>query len=228
VNAVTRDGRTAIREAALIGATELVRVLLNRSANLELSATEFQDTPLICAAEKGHIAVVELLLGAGADPNAQQSGGWSAIHYALLKRNEDMASIILEHSPNLNLSTITGVRPLHLAAMHGLTATTCSLLDRGAEIDATDNSGLTALWVAVQAGKLETVKTLVSRGARTDVVDRVQGHSLLDVAKMAGHTYVYLWLNQHEGGRRAVCASDGDKEEGAGVMGISGTLSTNR
>jgi len=117
-NAVARDGSTAVREAAMIGSTEVLTLLIAAGADLELCHSKTRDTPLIRAAAKGHPEAVTLLLEAGADVNAQQVGGWSALHYALQSRNEGLALMILQYSPNHNISIVTGVKPLHLAAIY--------------------------------------------------------------------------------------------------------------
>ncbi|KAK3304902.1 ankyrin repeat-containing domain protein [Chaetomium strumarium] len=79
--------------------------------------------------------------------------------------------------------------------MYGLASMVSELLAHGAEIDAEDRHGLTPLLVAVQRGNLEAVQTFVSRGAKTDITDD-QGHSLLDIARILGHTNTYLWLER--------------------------------
>jgi ankyrin repeat protein len=202
VNATTRDGRTAVQEAAKIGATDIVELLIKRGADLEISPSKHADTPLISAAAKGHTATVKALLTAGANIRAAQSGGWTALHYALLNKNSEMACMILEYSPDTNASTMGGTRALHLAALAGMTSVASLLLDMGAEEDAVDSGGLTALRVAVQAGELEMVKLLVERGAKPDVVDGWHQHTLMDVALIQGHTSVYLYLQQLLADRR--------------------------
>lgn len=54
------------------------------------------------------------------------------------------------------------------------------LLDQGAEIDAEECHGLTPF---------------VSRDANTAITDD-QGNSLLDIARILGHTNIYLWLER--------------------------------
>lgn len=192
-DAVTRSGSTAVREAALLGSVGVLTLLIERGVDLEVCPHNTLDTPLICAAAKGHSEAAKLLLRAGANVNAQQHGGWAPLHYALQGRNEGMVREILQYSPDSNISTATGVRPLHLAAMYGLASVVGELVVHGAAIDAEDRHGLTPLRVAVQAGDLETVQTFVSKGANVAIKDD-QDLSLLDVARQLGHTNVYLWL----------------------------------
>lgn len=193
VNITSFLGSTPLREAAAIGAVKLVQFLLESGADLELAPHEHRDTPLITAAAKNHLEVVNLLLAAGANTRAQTNGGWSPLHYALFSKNKDMAIEILQHNPDVNSSTIVGLRPLHLAAIAGFPAICAQMLDLGAEMDATDDGGVTALRAAVQEGQLEVVKFLVENGSRTDVL-AADRHSLCDMALIFGQEAVYQYL----------------------------------
>jgi ankyrin repeat protein len=196
VNSVNIEGITPLKEAAQIGATEVVELFIERGANLDLAPYVIKDGPLIVAGANDYIEVVRLLLKAGANCRAQQSGGWSCLHYALLNKNREMAALVLEHSPDVNASTPVGLRPLHLACMAGFVDICSQLMDLGAEVEAKDSGGLTALRVAVQAGQLEVVKILIKRGARTDTVGTKDGHSLMEVALILGHVSVYQYLEE--------------------------------
>jgi len=198
VNATTGKGVTAFREAALIGANELVRLLLERGADPDIMPFDFQDPPLLAAASRSHTEIVKLLLDVGANVNAQQSGGWSALHYALLNKSMKTIALILDHSPNVNAATKAHLRPLHLAAITGFIDVGLDLLSRGAEIDAANDGGLTALRVAVQHGEFETVKMLVERGARSDLVAHKDKLSLIDVALVEGHLNIAHYLQQQQ------------------------------
>jgi ankyrin repeat protein len=194
-NAAIRTGSTAVREAAIIGSTGVLALLIAKGANLELCPPATRDTALICAASKGHYEAVRLLVEGGANINAQQNGGWAALHYALHNKDEGMFRLLLQHSADTNIATTTGRRPLHFAALRGLTAQAEDLLGRGAHMDPTDRHGLTPLLLAVQAGNLETVQLLVNRGARTDITD-TRRQTLLNVAYNSGRRDVHAWLAQ--------------------------------
>lgn len=194
INSTTSGGSTALREASRMNDVEAVKILIERGADLDLVTSELHDGPLVIAAAKGHSDIVGLLLSTGANTNAQQSGGWAPLHYALLNKDEDMAVNILDYQPDINLPTRAGaVMPLHLAATAGLTKVATRLLDLGADLEAIAGGGLTALRLAVQDGNLETVKMLVERGAVVDSVG-ADNYSVLEVALAKGHVSIYQFL----------------------------------
>jgi len=63
---------TAIFYAASSGSCELLQYLVDNSANVK-DQSYFKATPLMFAAENGHIEAVKLLLSLGADPNAKMA-----------------------------------------------------------------------------------------------------------------------------------------------------------
>lgn len=98
----TNDGTTPLGLAAQVGWLEGATQLLARGARVDL-ANQRGETPLILAVQSSHlplpdrIAMVELLLGQGADPNRQDSfAGYSALDYARQDRRSPEIVRILE------------------------------------------------------------------------------------------------------------------------------------
>jgi uncharacterized protein len=77
-----RQGVTPLSLAAQLGWTDGAELLIGRRASVDL-ANSRGETPLIFAVHKRDIAMVRLLLAAGADPKrTDSSAGYSAIDYA--------------------------------------------------------------------------------------------------------------------------------------------------
>lgn len=55
---------------------------------------------------------VEQAIKAGADINAQDSIGWTAIHFAVCTRDKNLVELLLEKSVNLDLCSVNGRTPL--------------------------------------------------------------------------------------------------------------------
>jgi len=71
VNARAHDGGTALMLAASCGDEEIVRLLLNKGADVSGHYVATGKTAADLAAEKGHTAIIELLKAAGgADTSA--------------------------------------------------------------------------------------------------------------------------------------------------------------
>lgn len=87
-----RQGVTPLSLAAQLGWTDGAQLLLSRGASVDL-ANGRGETPLIFAVHKRDMAMVRLLVGAGADPNrSDSSAGYSALDYA--KQDARSAQIV--------------------------------------------------------------------------------------------------------------------------------------
>ena len=134
-----------------------------------LGAQRPAPSPVADAAERGDIAAVRELLKDGADVNAAQGDGMSALHWAAERGEAELAEVLLYAGANVQATTRIGqYTPLHIAGKNGSAAVARALLKAGADVNVkTTNSGVTPLHMAASSGSAETVSALID--ARADV-----------------------------------------------------------
>ena len=93
------DGWTALHLAAAFGTPEAVQLLLDRGAPVDAVSTNAQkNQPLHAALALGrNPETIQILLKAGADPNARQTGGYTAIFSAAAANRRDLVELLVAH-----------------------------------------------------------------------------------------------------------------------------------
>jgi ankyrin repeat protein len=157
--------------------------LTNRADVKALSI--YDETPLQVAAACGKADLAELLLAAGANPNARaDANSFTPLHFAAEDGSRDVVERLLAHGADPNSTAVAGQRgvtPLMLAATYGHDTTAELLLQHKAEPNPKDASGRTALFRAVEAKHVAVVKTLLVHGADPDT-KRSDGFPVLFIA----------------------------------------------
>ncbi|KAI9765621.1 MAG: hypothetical protein M1839_005415 [Geoglossum umbratile] len=125
---------TPLHEAAWGGHTEVVKLLIEKGADINIgSSYKAPHTPLHTAAEEGHYKVVELLLHKGADVNAG-APRHTPLHKAAAKGRSAVANLLLENGADINAGA-PRFTPLGKALERGQFAVVGLLLGRGAKAE---------------------------------------------------------------------------------------------
>lgn len=82
VNAKDHVGGTALSQAALRGSTDIARLLIERGADVHVKVSRWELTPLIMAAQRESVEMVDLLLAKGAPVDGKDITGATAIMWA--------------------------------------------------------------------------------------------------------------------------------------------------
>ncbi len=164
--ALSAEGQ--IIDAARSGDVDALRSLLAEGADANTTQGDGM-TALHWAAERGHSAVAELLLSAGADGEAQtRVGSYTPLHLASRSGYGPIVRTLLDAGADPDATTTnTGVTPLHLAAgAVGGADAVAALLERGATVDAREaSSGQTPLMFASAYNRSEAVVVLLQHDA---------------------------------------------------------------
>ena len=134
-------------------------------------------------------AGVGRLLRTGADVNAAQVDGTTALHWAAYHDDAEAVALLVRAGANVNAPNRYGVPPLAQACTNGNAAIVKLLLEAGANANATLKGGESMLMLAARSGNVEGVKALLARDARPESRERL-GQTALMWAAAGGHTAV--------------------------------------
>src|SRR6185503_17562450 len=150
------------------------------SAALTASIAASGPSDIADAAQAKNAAAVKELLKKGADVNAAQGDGMTALHWAALNGDAEVAQMLLYAGANVGAKTrIGGYTPLHLAAQVGNAGVMAPLVAAGAQVGATTSTGTTALMQAAHSGSTESVRILLENGADPNAKETANGQSAL-------------------------------------------------
>lgn len=155
---------------------------------LSLSGSAFAAS-LPDAAEQRDKAGVRTLLQTGADANAAQVDGTTALHWAAYHDDAEMVGLLVRAGANVNAVNRYGASALAEACTNGNAAIVKLLLESGADANTRMKGGETALMLASRSGNPETVEALLAHGATPHQRER-RDQTALMWAAAAGHAQV--------------------------------------
>ena len=118
------------------------------------------------AAMQGDRTGVKTLLQQGGDVNAAQGDGMTALHWAAMKNDAELAQMLVYAGANVKATTRLGANtPLVIAARNGNAEVVQVLLRASADAKAATSTGTTPLMLASASGSVEAVKALLAAGA---------------------------------------------------------------
>ncbi|TDI43981.1 MAG: ankyrin repeat domain-containing protein [Acidobacteria bacterium] len=130
-------------------------------------------SPVADFATHGDRDAVRTLLQQGADVNAAQGDGMTALHWAAELGDAEMAEMLVYAGANVEAETRVGhYTPLHVACRNASAAVAEILLEAGSNVMArTMPAGSTPLHLAAASGSADIVRSLSSRGAEVNAKD---------------------------------------------------------
>ncbi|RBQ78853.1 hypothetical protein FVER14953_13540 [Fusarium verticillioides] len=132
--------QTALWHAVSYGDLDLVKLLLQNKA-LQSTGGE----PALCAAVSNqHLAITDLLLQHGADPDERDSKRRSPLQIACRQDNHEIVALLMRHGVNADVLDTAGKIELAFATLRGNVALVKVLLENGANPRAKCANGKTA------------------------------------------------------------------------------------
>ncbi|XP_078608742.1 transient receptor potential cation channel subfamily A member 1-like [Branchiostoma floridae x Branchiostoma japonicum] len=222
VSMTQRDsrGRTILHHA--VANQEALQFLLESGRTTDLLEVADEDgcTALLLAAEGGYTESVSSLLVAGANREAADKNGQTALHKSAgrghynvvdaILTSEDMADGVAGlvddirdtndvTSRLVNTLDRQGRKPLHMAAEKGQEKIVRLLLEKNTSINKT-RDGRSPLDLAAESGSAETVETLISAHRQSLAWTDKQGDTPLHAAARKNHAHLIpLLLKEKEG-----------------------------
>lgn len=182
------------------GNRQKVRELLSLGVNVNRPLIAPNDTddeisifyPLIHAAARNHIDMVQDILAAGADVNVQRQNGDTALIAAAIEGNPETTQLLLQAGADVHATGYDGATALHNATLPeteadrpGALAVMRLLLEHGVPINAQDSYGDTALMQCVRDNFIEGARLLLEHSADPTLRDKT-GKSPLEYAEQKG------------------------------------------
>ena len=207
VNLKEHNGQMPLHSAiALYGSIDCSLSLLSAGADVNAKYKK-EETPL----SVGTVQIIELLLEKGANVNAFDSLGRSALYHAAERGNNAVLQLLLSRGADVNAvnpnkkeySLIEAVSSTHEECME-------ILLQAGADVNALNSRNETALMRAAFGNRLDFVKLLLQAGAEVRIIHEA-GCSTLQIYVI---THLFSWLPKCDTEMVRFLHAAGEKKEG--------------
>jgi uncharacterized protein len=170
VNGRSRDGSTALLWAAHWNDLETADLLIRAGGNVNLT-NDLRMTALALACTNRNAALVERLLGAGADPNAAIATGETPVMTCAATGTNEAVRLLLAKGAQVNArEPVQHQTALMWAASGRHPDVVRTLIGHGADLLARTQKGFTALHFAAREGDIDSAKLLLAAGMDIDVV----------------------------------------------------------
>ncbi|KAM8954859.1 E3 ubiquitin-protein ligase MIB2 isoform 3-T3 [Lycaon pictus] len=186
------QGRTALQVAAYLGQVELVRLLLQARAGMDLADDE-GNTALHYAALGNQPEAARLLLSSGCGANALNSTRSAALHVAVQRGFLEVVKVLCERGCDVNLPDAHADTPLHCAISAGAGASgIVEVLTEvpGVDVTATNSQGFTLLHHASLKGHTLAVRRILARARQLVDAKKEDGFTALHLAALNNHREV--------------------------------------
>ncbi|XP_061456811.1 E3 ubiquitin-protein ligase MIB2 [Rhineura floridana] len=184
------QGRTALQVASYLGQVEVVKILLQAHANINLRDEE-GDAALHYAAFGNQAEIARVLVSKGANGNLLSNAKCTALHIAVNKGFTEVVQALCEHNCDVNLPDSFGDTPLHYAVTADFKGIIEALTDVP-NIDFTiqNRQGFNLLHHSALKGNTLAIKKILARARQLVDAKKEDGFTALHLAALNNHKEV--------------------------------------
>lgn len=142
---------------------------------------------LAAAARTDDLAQSKQLIKSGANVNAPEPDGTSALLWAVYNSSPELVQLLLDAGADANAANQLGLTPLVQASRNGNAAIISTLLAKGAKMESATSRTEPPLLAAARSGHVDAVKVLLKAGANPNATDSLDQQTALMWAVAAGH-----------------------------------------
>ncbi|XP_029981407.1 ankyrin repeat domain-containing protein 50 [Sphaeramia orbicularis] len=184
-------GWTPLHAAACEGHRVICAVLTEQGSMARVGEMDIEGrTPLILAAQEGHLSTVRLLLDRRSPIDHRAYDGHSALSAALLEGHVEVAELLMRRGADTDVRDAEGRPLLYLLVLESRLEMATLLIEKGGvPLESRDSEGRTALHVASWQGCADIVTLLLKHGANPNAQDS-EGRPPLHSVAWTGHADV--------------------------------------
>ncbi|KAM4703364.1 E3 ubiquitin-protein ligase MIB2 isoform 2-T2 [Rhinophrynus dorsalis] len=187
---IKNQGRTALQVASHLGYMEVVKVLLQANANIDLKDDE-GDSALHYAAYGNQAGVVRVLLAKGANAELLNNAKCTALYIAVNKGFTEVVQVLCSPTCAVNIQDSFGDTPLHYA----ITADFRSIIEILTEVPNIDftvqnHQGFNLLHHSALKGNVLAVRKILERARQLVDSKKEDGFTALHLATLNNHQEV--------------------------------------
>jgi ankyrin repeat protein len=166
----SKDMLHPLHYAAERGNAEAAQALLAEEVDVDVESGGRTALHASCAECKADL--VEALLSAGADHDAQNGNGETPLQVAVREEADDVARLLIESGADPDIQSEDGETPLHIAVREKAEDIAHLLIENGADPNLSSRKGETPMHAAVEKGSIELLGKLLGSGGDPSAGER--------------------------------------------------------
>ena len=200
INTPALCNRTPLLWASLSSSGEFIETLIDLGANVNAQRTDDKETPLTLSSAWNNFMAVYLLLNHGADANIAVANGYTPLHWAVMKGNQNLVKLFLKKNALVNTQTADGNSPLHAAVSNGFFDITKLLVEKGSNVNFQNKEGRTPLFLAVANKHEQLIKLLIENKADVSIGCKENSNERINLVRgkdRGREVWYYVLVKKH-------------------------------